>query len=146
MNSIFTKLNYKAPPEIVVINAPDTFLSVMDEMRPLANIVTDVTQLQAINFAIAFVKTQPEVDRISIVLAQKVESDGVLWLAYPKSSSKKYTCDFNRDSGWLMLKQLGFEPVRQVAIDDDWTALRFRRVEYIKNITRQKGRSLTEVN
>jgi hypothetical protein len=27
---------------------------------------------------------------------------------------------------------LGFDTVRQVAIDDDWSALRFRRVEYIK--------------
>ncbi len=30
----------------------------------------------------------------------------------------------------------GFEPVRMVAIDEDWSALRFRRVEHIKKMTR----------
>jgi len=30
------------------------------------------------------------------------------------------------------LKALGFETVRAVAIDEDWSALRFRRVEFIK--------------
>jgi hypothetical protein len=30
------------------------------------------------------------------------------------------------------LKKAGFDTVRSVAIDEDWTALRFRRKEYIK--------------
>jgi hypothetical protein len=49
-----------------------------------------------------------------------------------KGTSKKYSCDFNRDDGWEVLRQAGFDSVRQVAIDDDWSALRFRRFEFIK--------------
>lgn len=56
----------------------------------------------------------------------------LLWFAYPKGTSKKYKCDFNRDDGWEPLRKLGFDTVRQVAIDEDWSALRFRRVEFIK--------------
>lgn len=37
---------------------------------------------------------------------------------------------------------LGFAGVRQVAIDDDWSALRFRRVEYIKKMARAENRRL----
>jgi len=59
-----------------------------------------------------------------------------LWFAYPKGSSKRYKCEFNRDNGWAVLGSLGFEGVRMVAIDEDWSALRFRRVEYVKNMTR----------
>jgi len=55
-----------------------------------------------------------------------------LWFAYPKGTSKKYSCDFNRDDDWEVLRQAGFDSVRQVAIDDDWSALRFRRFEFIK--------------
>jgi len=33
--------------------------------------------------------------------------------------------------------------VRQVAIDEDWSALRFRRVEYVKKMTRDKKRAMT---
>src|SRR6266481_751103 len=42
----------------------------------------------------------------------------VLGVAYPKGTSKKYSCDFNRDDGWEVLRQAGFDSVRQVAIDD----------------------------
>jgi hypothetical protein len=52
---------------------------------------------------------------------------------YPKGTSKRYTCDFNRDSGWEVIRNAGFDSVRQIAIDEDWSALRFRRVEYIKS-------------
>ncbi len=43
----------------------------------------------------------------------------------------------------LNLGNAGFEPVRQVAIDDDWSALRFRRTEYIKSFTRSNTMALS---
>lgn len=144
MNSIFAKLNYKAQSEITVINAPDEFAPVIDQMRPLATIVTDPQAIQDGGFAIAFVKTQQDVNSLCLILADKIKGDGLLWLAYPKGSSKKHKCEFNRDTGWAILGELGFESVRQVAIDDDWSALRFRRVEYVRKMTRQDSRALTE--
>ncbi len=44
-----------------------------------------------------------------------------------------------------MLGKLGFEGVRQVAIDEDWSALRFRRVEFIKTMSRDKKRAMSEL-
>ncbi|HJP97497.1 MAG TPA: hypothetical protein VJ862_02935 [Rhodanobacteraceae bacterium] len=73
-----------------------------------------------------------DLERLSKVLAAQAVGDALLWFAYPKGTSKKYACDFNRDDGWEVLRKSGFDSVRQVAIDDDWSALRFRRVEYIK--------------
>ncbi len=144
MSPIFAKLNYKAQSEIVVINAPEEFLPVVNEMGSLATVVTYIQQIEQGEFAIAFVKTQQEVDSVSTLLAEKLKGDGILWLAYPKGSSKKYTCDFNRDTGWSLLRKSGFESVRMVAIDENWSALRFRRVEYIKSMTRQTSRALTD--
>jgi len=42
-----------------------------------------------------------------------------------------------------VLGELGFEPVRLVAIDEDWSALRFRRTEFIKTLTRDETRALS---
>ena len=67
----------------------------------------------------------------------------VLWIAYPKGTSKEYKCEFNRDSGWLVLGAAGFEPVRQDAIDDDWSALRIPRVKHIKTMTRNTEGSIS---
>ena len=47
----------------------------------------------------------------------------------------------NCDSGWPVLGAAGFEPVRMVAIDADWSALRFRRVEHIKRKPAARGKS-----
>ena len=66
-----------------------------------------------------------------------------LWMVYPKGSSKKYKCEFNRDSGWPELGAAGFEPVRLVAVDEDWSAWRFRRVEHIKTMARDPAGTLS---
>ncbi len=96
-----------------------------------------------VTFAMTFATKQVEVDRFASRVAKATSGgDAVVWVAYPKGTSKNYQCEFNRDNGWGKLGEHGFEPVRQVAIDADWTALRFRRVEYIKKMIR--GFALTE--
>ena len=45
-----------------------------------------------------------------------------LWIAYPKANR----ADINRDSLWPIAAGYGFRPISQVAIDDTWSALRFR--------------------
>ena len=76
--------------------------------------------------------------RMPATITVAAEGDAILWICYPKKSSKKYKCDFNRDSGWTVLGAAGYEPVRMVAIDEDWSALRFRKAENIKTLTRSK--------
>jgi hypothetical protein len=53
-------------------------------------------------------------------------------------------CDFNRDTGWQPLGKYDLEPVRQVAIDEDWSALRFRNVNNIKKMTRNSAMTLSK--
>jgi hypothetical protein len=133
MTQIYTKLNLASDTIVHVLNAPPFFEHELAALR-------DVKVVRAIKgkvlFVIAFVMKQAELDRISSELIRAAEGDAVLWLAYPKGSSRKYRCEFNRDSGWAVLGRGGYEPVRQVAIDEDWSALRFRKVEYIKSMTR----------
>ena len=76
-------------------------------------------------------------------LTLRAAGDAVVWFAYPKGTSKRYTCDFNRDTGWQVLGAAGFEAVRQVAIDEDWSALRFRRAEFIKRLVRDPSRTVS---
>lgn len=51
---------------------------------------------------------------------------GILWTAYPKKSSK-VASDLDRDHGWEPLTGAGLDPVSQVAIDETWSALRWKR-------------------
>lgn len=47
---------------------------------------------------------------------------GVVWVAYPKGNRT----DINRDSVWPIVGEHGLRPIGQVAIDETWSALRFR--------------------
>ncbi|HUN22593.1 MAG TPA: hypothetical protein PK299_05590 [Anaerolineales bacterium] len=58
---------------------------------------------------------------------------------------KKYKSSLNRDNGWACLGREGYEVVRLVATDTDWSALRFRRAAYIKMLTRTNLSVMTEI-
>ena len=60
-------------------------------------------------------------------------ADGILWFCYPKKTSKKYNSEIDRDHGWKVLNDSGFYGIRLVAIDENWSALRFRNKKYIKS-------------
>jgi hypothetical protein len=130
MSKVFTKLNLKDQKAIAVLNSPDSFKK---ELASLGGVKVADTLGAAggLEFVLAFVARQAEVDKLSAAIAKKAKGDAIVWFAYPKGTSRNYSCDFNRDTGWGVLKKLGFDTVRQVAIDADWTALRFRRVEFI---------------
>ena len=70
---------------------------------------------KSVKFALAFATTQAQLDRSSKTLAAAAEGDAVLWFVYPKGTSKRYRCEFNRDSGWGVIRKAGFESVRMVA-------------------------------
>jgi len=133
----FEKLNLKDHKQILVLNAPESFEPELNTLRGIA-VQRGLKSTGQTEFSLAFVTKQKEVDTLGKAIAKKVEGDAVVWFAYPKGSSKKYKSEINRDSGWKVLGEAGFEPVRMVAIDEDWSAVRFRRVEFIKTLTRGK--------
>ncbi len=132
MAGIFEILNLKDQQEILVLHAPESFLPELARL-PVLTIHHHIESVPQIGFFLAFVKRKSEVDALAGAVAARAVGDATVWFAYPKGTSKKYKCDFNRDTGWDALKAAGFDTVRAVAIDEDWSALRFRRVEYIKS-------------
>ena len=129
---LFKKLNLGAHTEIAVFDAPDSFESELELLKGV-KIARNPGKPKAIKFGLAFAITQTQLDRLSKILAAAAVGDAVLWFAYPKGTSRRYRCEFNRDTGWRVLRAAGFDTVRSVAIDEDWTGLRFRRRQYVKS-------------
>ena len=143
MPSVFAKLNLKDQKQVLILNSPESFEGELAALKGI-DIVRDVKKAKTVTFSLAFVTQQKQVDTLAPAVAKKTEGDAVVWFAYPKGSSKKYKCEFNRDNGWNVMGKEGFEPVRMVAIDEDWSALRFRRAEFIKNMKRADEHRLTK--
>ena len=58
---------------------------------------------------------------------RNLEIGGALWVAYYKGTSKIKT-DINRDTIREYVTTLGLDTVAQIAIDEDWSALRLKVV------------------
>lgn len=142
MASTFTKLNLTDQRKILVVNAPSTFEPELASLRNVA-VARSVSELSEVQFSLAFVTRQGEVDDLAKAVAKKAKGDAIVWFAYPKGTSKRYKSEINRDRGWQTLGRFGFEPVRAVAIDEDWSALRFRRAQFIKTLSRSRAHALS---
>lgn len=144
MTPLFKKLNFKQHKEILVLNYPTEFEGEVNGMNNFTTIRTNINDISEIEFILTFVKTKTEIDAIAPLLYKKLKGDGIVWFAYPKGSSKKYKVEINRGEGWGILGKCEFEAVRQVAIDEDWSALRFRKVEFIKTMKRGPDFAITK--
>lgn len=144
MTPLFIKLNFRGHKTIIALNYPKSFEAELSAMQSFAQIVTDLKRIEGVEFALCFVTTKAQINEYAAAIMPKFKGDAILWFCYPKGTSNSYKCEFNRDTGWDGLGIYNLEPVRQVAIDSDWSAIRFRRVEFIKTITRAASGAITD--
>ena len=137
MGTVFEKLQLKDQKEILVLNAPKSFEPELARLKGVT-VHRALKDVEETAFSLTFVMTQAEVDAAAKGVAARARGDASVWFAYPKGSSKRYTSTINRDNGWASLGAAGFEAVRMIAIDEDWSAVRFRRAEFIKSMKRDK--------
>jgi len=138
MTALFKKL--QLPPsldEILILNEPEGFCKELDCLKDVI-VKESLIQVSEVDFALIFVKEKKQVENRIETVFPKLVGDAILWFAYPKKSSKKYTSEITRDIGWGVLGDYNLKPVRQVSIDEDWTALRFRKIRFIREINRSK--------
>lgn len=125
--SMAQKLNLKGL-DLLVLNAPEGYLAPLSGELPGVILSTDdATPATAV---LLFVNNLDEAARLAPQAMRLVQPGGLLWLAYPKGASKVKT-DVNRDKLWPVLAAMGWRPVRQVALDDIWSAMRFRPADEV---------------
>ncbi|WP_332691584.1 DUF3052 domain-containing protein [Halalkalibacter lacteus] len=148
MHPVIKKLQWKDHmTEVLILGAPKEYEEVITqfEAKVHTEIKSDIYQ-----FIHIFGATNQEIQDVAVKVVDVIEEDGILWLSYPKKSAKKYKgSDCSRDTVGAILGEEGYEPVRQVAIDEDWSALRFRQVDKIKTMKRtfavtEKGKERTK--
>ncbi|MGD9046826.1 MAG: hypothetical protein PVF77_02125 [Anaerolineae bacterium] len=112
----------------LILNAP---VGYMEELGPLPDDIefADLAEGEC-DFVHLFVKDSAEMERLGPVAVEAVKRDGLLWVSYPKRSSKVKT-DLSRDKGWDILAQAGLRPVTQISVNEVWSALRWRPRELV---------------
>lgn len=113
--SLAKKLNFKEGMKSRVIDKPKNV-----DLLDLA-----ITKAEQADGVILFVKNLAEVNEKIAPVFEASKSDRLAWVAYPKVG--QLDTDLNRDILWQHLIDKGLRGVRQVSIDEIWSAIRFRK-------------------
>lgn len=131
--SLLVKMNYKGQKRIAVLNGEEIILKALKVAIPGTAIDTEIDPRFPYEFIVVFLTAKSEVEPVASAAIHNLTADGVLWFSYPRKNSKKISSDIDRDHGWDFLIERGFDKVRQVSVNDDWSALRFRNVRFIRS-------------
>lgn len=120
---LIKKLQVKDGMRLLLLNAPEHFEALLGELSEGVSVSRELGD--GFDAVLLFAKNQEDLNAGWATARDAVVFDGLLWIAYPKRSSKVET-DLTRDSGWACTEADGYRPIRQVAVDVIWSALRFR--------------------
>jgi len=85
--------------------------------------------------AVLFARNAAQLEEAFRSVALLLTEEAVLWIAYPKKSGA-IRSDLSRDAGWELVTAAGYEGVAQLAVDADWSILRFKKREQLKAFKR----------
>lgn len=122
------KLRLHTVKHALILNAPPGYLALLGDIPEEVQLAYELPG--SFDFAHLFVKDRQELDQSIDLVLQAITYDAICWISYPKGSSGIKT-DINRDSLWKALAGRGIRPVTQVAIDEVWSALRFRPIDAV---------------
>jgi hypothetical protein len=119
--SLSRKLVVRPGHKVLVVDAPDGYGDALED----AVVVTrgDPAKADAVH---VFVRDTRELARFAPKAVAGALAGATVWIAYPKKTSGVQT-DMTRDKGWDAVTD-EIDAVSQVAIDDTWSALRFKPV------------------
>jgi len=115
---ISAKLQIKPGQSVAVIARPD-------DVAPLADAAANPpADPGGADVVVAFIRLADELDAVAGPAVAAARQGRLAWIAYPKAW--RLGTDLNRDilAGLAAAREV--QPVRQVAVDVTWSALRFR--------------------
>jgi hypothetical protein len=83
-------------------------------------------------FVQLFATKRSEIEKFAKRVLESAAPGGLVWITYPKKTSGMDS-DLSREEVWAAMEGTGWRPVTQVAIDEVWSALRFRPSEDVKS-------------
>jgi len=117
-NSTAQKLKIKENFNLLTINAPADFRKNIGELPKGVKISNDSKNFNQVHW---FVMNKAQMDKELTKVLKLMKDDVILWIYYPKGTSKLQT-DLTRDKGWdnlLKHDELGW--ISLISFDDTWS-------------------------
>lgn len=117
------KLRIVGGSTVLLANAPEGYQRMLGALPDGVQIATEAAGQYDV--VLLFVCDRAALERSLRQATEAVRSGGVFWIAWEKKA-RRGPDDLNRDSLWAAVQPSGWGPVTNVAIDEDWSALRFK--------------------
>jgi hypothetical protein len=121
------KLQIKAGTRVLVLGGPEGYLERLGPLPEGAEVRTRGGGRAAFDVVHVFAEDRTGLDRRWAAASGAVRPGGIPWVSYPKQASGAGS-DLNRDVLREELASRGWEAVSQVAVDERWSALRFKEL------------------
>jgi hypothetical protein len=126
------KLRLEPAHRVAILNAPPGYLELLAPAP--ADLHLELEWGEVFDAVQLFVKNVEELRRLGPPAIRATRPDGLLWITYPKGGATRGATDLPATPWWVkrdvlgeITAETGYEPVAFVRIDDEWTALRFKR-------------------
>ena len=123
--TLLEKLQLKEERNLLIQGLPSSIEKQFIKLN-FSKSVTPLLIKRKIDFALVFAVNQKQLAGILLDVIPALQEDAKLWIAYPKLTSK-IASDLSRDKNWDFVSDYGFEAVRMVALDNVWSAGRFKK-------------------
>ena len=115
------KMKRTAAGRAAIIHAPAGYQEKAFRGLPLAG--TSLTG--KFDWIQIFVQHSAELAKFAPQVAKALKPDAMLWISFPKGSSKRQT-DLTRDHGWESLRKLHLKWLTLISVDETWSAFALR--------------------
>jgi hypothetical protein len=120
--SVAQKMAMKAGHKVLTLAAPKGYADLVGGLPEGAKVV----KKGAADFVHLFVADSAALDRELDGALAALGDETLFWISYPKKTSGMVS-DLTRDVLWKLVEPKGWEPVTQIAIDETWSAMRFKK-------------------
>ncbi len=114
------KMKLKPGARAAVIKAPEGYLKRLKHDTGIAEKLSG-----KFDWIQVFAKNKKELASLAPKAATALKPDSMLWLSFPKGTSKIQT-DLTRDKGWEGAQKLDLKWVNLISVNDDWSAFALR--------------------
>ena len=129
MNPLAKKLQVKPSKHWLLFNAPNNYLTSLEPLPEGTTISYDAQG--SFDGVQLFVKNSVELAESLKIVVPTLRPDTILWIIYPKKSSG-IESDLEMMKSWDEMDKYGLGGVAAAAVNETWTALRFKPKELTK--------------
>ncbi|MEQ9308175.1 MAG: YdeI/OmpD-associated family protein [Balneolaceae bacterium] len=121
-NPLLKKFQLKEEYSVLLMNSNPSIHPLFEGVRVEYSEIND----QEFDSVILFTKNERELRKWVPEVSKKHNKTDQFWLSYPKKSGHIET-DLNRDKAWKAIQGYGFDPVRLISVNEDWSSMRVVR-------------------